>query len=337
MSQTIRKVTGTSGECRSTRPLAQFPILETRDPNLAESTLASELGDLRFDRVRDPDQFAFELNGVHLGDTLVAYNRFGTDTVVERGQLETGVVVSLGFDVPMASTVDGERVSYTDNVVVFAPPQRVLHHRAAGGGELTLRLDSERLQRRLEVALDRNLREPIRFGRPVDLRSHQGRHLQSLVAHVVESATLGESIVSNPLVRASYDELLVSAVISLPSNYSEELAGERRSAVAPAVVRRAEEFLEAHALEPLTIDQLLAECGCSRRSLFTAFRRTRGYSPMQFLRSLRLDRAREALQRAAPGTTVASVAYDCGFSHVSRFASFYRQRFRELPSETLRS
>ena len=337
MSDSIRKVPELSDPCGKPLPLSAFPIVSTHDPDQAESIVARQLVGVHFERVEDRQRFSMVMNGVQLGDALFAFNRFGTDTVVDGGRIDGAVVVSVGVGAPMVSEVDGERVSYTRNAVIFSPPRRGIHHRAAAGGEFTLRIGAEDLHRRLEAALDRYVRQPIRFGIQVDLESVQGRHLRSLIRHLGECAESDPAILESPLIRAGYDDLVVSWLLGLPSNYSEELRGDPIPRVAPEVVRRAEEFLEAHVLEPVTIDRVVAECGCSRRALFDAFRRSRGYTPMEFLRNRRLDRARLALQQAPPGATVASVAHECGFAHLGRFAGAYRRRFGELPGDTLRS
>ena len=65
------------------------------------------------------------------------------------------------------------------------------------------------------------------------------------------------------------------------------------------------------------------------------FRKT-GHSPHAFLHGLRLDRARAALVAPTPETTVADVAHACGIAHLGRFSQYYRERFGECPSETVR-
>jgi AraC-like DNA-binding protein len=57
---------------------------------------------------------------------------------------------------------------------------------------------------------------------------------------------------------------------------------------------------------------------------------------MAVLRKKRLAQARADLAAAAPGTTVTSVALDCGFTHLGRFSLDYAKEFGEPPSETLR-
>ena len=60
-----------------------------------------------------------------------------------------------------------------------------------------------------------------------------------------------------------------------------------------------------------------------------------GYTPQAYLRSVRLDRAREMLLTPGDSLTVADVAETVGYPHLGRFAGYYVERFGELPSDTL--
>jgi transcriptional regulator GlxA family with amidase domain len=57
---------------------------------------------------------------------------------------------------------------------------------------------------------------------------------------------------------------------------------------------------------------------------------------MQYLRHLRLDRARADLLHLADVPSVASVALRWGFGHLGRFSADYKERFGESPGESLR-
>ena len=91
--------------------------------------------------------------------------------------------------------------------------------------------------------------------------------------------------------------------------------------------------LQAHAPSFRRDLDLVAVCGYSRSTLFQAFKSDRGYTPMQFLASRRLDLARGRLMRE-PDATVTEIALECGFSNHGRFAKAYRSRFGESPSAT---
>ena len=116
----------------------------------------------------------------------------------------------------------------------------------------------------------------------------------------------------------------------------QSLTGDYRGQIPPRLVWVAEVFLDAQTGESTSISDLLAICGCSRTVLFEAFRRYRNYTPMQFLTDKRMQKARRLLLSGSD-QTVTSVAHDCGFRHLGRFAGDYRARFGETPSETTRS
>jgi len=87
---------------------------------------------------------------------------------------------------------------------------------------------------------------------------------------------------------------------------------------------------------PVRISDLARATGVSSRTVYRVFARHCGASPIAHLRRERLERVRRHLLAARPGETVTSVAFDHGFCHLGRFASFYERCFGERPSETLR-
>ncbi|MFT3758934.1 helix-turn-helix domain-containing protein [Thauera sp.] len=96
------------------------------------------------------------------------------------------------------------------------------------------------------------------------------------------------------------------------------------------------EYLEDHLDRPFNLSDLEAMSGISARVLQQEFRKRTGQSPLQWLRDQRLDKARQLLSCPSGETRISQVALVCGFDNFSDFANRYRQRFGELPSETLR-
>ena len=74
----------------------------------------------------------------------------------------------------------------------------------------------------------------------------------------------------------------------------------------------------------------------SARSLFRQFKKDRGYSPADFAKRIRLDRARELLEQSGGEASVTQIALRCGFQNPGHFARDFRLAFGELPSEILR-
>ncbi|MEJ2870995.1 helix-turn-helix transcriptional regulator [Actinomycetospora sp. OC33-EN08] len=112
-----------------------------------------------------------------------------------------------------------------------------------------------------------------------------------------------------------------------------------RTAAEPAALRRAVDYIESHAGDEVTLDEIAGAARVGPRALQLAFNRYRGGSPMGYLRQVRLTRAHHDLQAADPtrGDTVAGIASRWGFANPGRFATMYRETFGVSPSRTLRA
>ena len=104
----------------------------------------------------------------------------------------------------------------------------------------------------------------------------------------------------------------------------------------PAAFRRARESLEAHAADPLDLEELARQSGIGIRSLQLGFRRHFGGSISGVLQNIRLQQLNVRLSKAGPDERVIDIAFDLGFTHLGRMASAYRSKFGESPSATLR-
>lgn len=154
----------------------------------------------------------------------------------------------------------------------------------------------------------------------------------ALMHTFLSNAEFVELARTNRLIAASLEEL-VSAL--LLQGHPHTLRPLRTAAVAPATVRRSEEFIRENIAKPLNLQAIAAAIGIPQRTLLEAFRRFRDTSPMKYVRDLRLDAVRARLADARSPVTVAEVAVEFGFSHLSRFSQEYRRRFGENPSDTL--
>ena len=140
-------------------------------------------------------------------------------------------------------------------------------------------------------------------------------------------------------------ERTVAGMVSLLRDLVADWLGETPRAVeqaerAPAGVdaarvRRAEEVMRSRLDEPLSVADLARDLGLSLRSLQLAFHAVHGEGPRARLNRIRLDLARARLLRAAPPENVTTIALDCGFTHLGRFAEAYLRTFGERPSDTL--
>jgi AraC-like DNA-binding protein len=88
-------------------------------------------------------------------------------------------------------------------------------------------------------------------------------------------------------------------------------------------------YMRAHLSEPLTVADLADLVSLSPSAFAHLFRDVTGRSPYQFLKEMRLDRARELLVDG--NLTVARISKEVGYGSVSHFISEFRGRFGVTP------
>ncbi|WP_246781513.1 helix-turn-helix transcriptional regulator [Rhodoblastus sphagnicola] len=103
------------------------------------------------------------------------------------------------------------------------------------------------------------------------------------------------------------------------------------------VLRRARDYIEAHATEVIKLSGLAKTLGLSTRVMQVGFKRHFGYSPRDFIINCRLERSRKLLSEPCGVRSITQIAFDCGFRDLSHFSAKYRDRYVELPSETMRA
>jgi len=220
-------------------------------------------------------------------------------------------------------TPDQAVISYASSEIRFGEhyEQKVLRFSRKGLIQKIVSFTGNPLSRSLEFnpTLNMHLPQAINFVRTANYFMHQ-----------VNSQTDVPSLVLHDI-----EQMLISSFIcSCPNNYTALL--ERQAAtIAPAEVCRIEDYIVANWDNPISIEELVAVGGASARSIFRAFRESRGYSPMTFVKLVRLKHAKEMLSQRHV-RSVADVALTCGFSDLGRFSATYEKMFGELPSETLR-
>ena len=102
------------------------------------------------------------------------------------------------------------------------------------------------------------------------------------------------------------------------------------------VVEQVKRYLAEHPDAPLSIPELCERVHVSRRTLQYSFESMLGISPLQFLRSARLNQVRRALCEPQQTSPIASIAAERGFWHPGQFARDYKALFGENPSETVK-
>ena len=94
------------------------------------------------------------------------------------------------------------------------------------------------------------------------------------------------------------------------------------------------DFIKSNLRRSITLTELEAISGLSRRTLQVQFLDAFGLSPMRWVREQRLLEVRQRLSRGGAGDTVTAISMEFGLAS-PHFPKEYKQRFGEFPSETL--
>lgn len=95
-----------------------------------------------------------------------------------------------------------------------------------------------------------------------------------------------------------------------------------------AVVR----FMESHVEESVTIDDCLAHVGTmSRATFYRSFCRRQGMPPAEYLRTLKIKRAKELL--VSTPLTITRIAGMCGFSNLTQFGDTFKRLVGQTPRQ----
>lgn len=184
--------------------------------------------------------------------------------------------------------------------------------------------------------------DAVRFWLSRPMSAPRQRHWRAVVEYVHREVVDNDEIVASPLARAEAFRLLAMTLIHTFPNAAlhalHEPTQRTPRAGEPAVLRRAIDYIEAHAGEPIDVGDIAAAAGIGPRGLQHSFRRYRDTTPRAYLRGIRLERAHGDLRDGDPtrGDTVSVIARRWGFTHLGRFTSAYRHRYGRTPSDTLR-
>ena len=80
-----------------------------------------------------------------------------------------------------------------------------------------------------------------------------------------------------------------------------------------------------------SVEDFSREMYMNRVTLYRKIISITGKSPIEFIRSIRLKRAAQLLEKS--GQSIAEIAYEVGFNNPKTFTKFFKEEFKVLPSQ----
>ena len=312
-------------------------VLQTGDPDHAASLLgnaavpySSELlpGSPRFStKILVTEGPGASFSRVVTSGTMRVKSRLPADSYA--------LALDLGNGAGLHRGEEGSVVVNSDFAFLRSPLQLVEVLTPPDFDMLFVRFSRNSVVDELQKMLGREVRAELVFSQEFRMYSAAGLRLRALLGRLRGFLGPEDNNGKGALLRSAVtDELITLLLQTQPHNYTRLL--NRSDAADLRRVLVAEEYMVANAHLTPSLGDICVAAGANARTLQDSFRQKRGYSPMQFLRKIRMEKARVGLLRPEGGTSVTSEAMRWGFEHFGRFSREYLNQFGELPSETLR-
>ena len=319
-----------------TAALNNYPMMQTRDPEQARDRLLSAYGVSSFDIPGNGAEFEVRANHLQIGSDLgLSYCAYADD-------------VSLGFgevsQVKQIFNIEGS-IRYSGGG---------LHREVAAGScsgilpagvplkfdfvssysHLVLRIELDALKRYLGALIGQEVRKDLVFDDVSDQKLVMNSLRRSIFQFASDFDVRGAAF--SDLAAAEMKRMVIMQFLMYHRHNYSHFLFRKPLALTLSAVRTVEEYIETNWDKPIDVEAMAAVAGVSARSLFRQFKKDRGYSPADFAKRVRLDRARDMLEQGGEQASVTQVALKCGFQNPGHFARDFRLTFGELPSETLR-
>ena len=314
-------------------PLKRFPVFRTSDSEEFRNVLLTRFGASKAE-VKQPSKLRARGSLVQLENISLVYGYGSSGVAIGYPEAPRFRLLTALSGKGFAAIGNSALALDSNQSSVISPGQKVALHTDVSHEWFNLWIDPCAFERKLTYLLGAWPSGKLEFETAVNRNTPRFRQLWRLILFFAEQLNATAEPLPPLVLRELEQTILVSFLSANRHTFSDLLEREPKDTL-PSHVRRAEEFIEAHWDQAISIEQLVEATGVGARAIFRTFQRSRGYSPMAFARMVRLRHAREMLAMPDLETSVTSVAFVCGFGNLGHFARDYRETFGERPSETL--
>lgn len=322
---------------RSLPRLADIDPYMTNDLDAAREHISALFVPHRLDVLGRHQVLDVCISKARIEGVSLVYHRHGAHVSVRPQRLKDFFLLQI--------PIRGEAiVNIANHVVHCSPRQAVMISPTLGFDmefrqgceQLIVRVERDDLEHHVEQQLGRRIDCPVEFTPAVPLTTTAAKELTSLLRFMTTTLTETGGLSSSPVARKHMASLLIAGLTScLDHNYREAML-ESEARPKPAYIARAQEYIRMNVGEPIGPEDIAEAVDVSTRTLFAGFKTYLNTTPMRYLKDVRLDMVRERLSGMDPRqASVTTIAMDYGFLHLGHFCAAYKQRFGELPRETL--
>ncbi|RKE79349.1 AraC-like DNA-binding protein [Rhizobium sp. AG855] len=155
---------------------------------------------------------------------------------------------------------------------------------------------------------------------------------ESLCDLLISGTMRGGFLEANPMAVADIESAILNCILfGIENNYTAQLNSGHISA--PNLVRDAIDYMHAQCMTPIGPSDVALAMGVSVRSLQLSFQKWLETTPSNYLRRVRLNKARDEIM-SGELVRIGDVARKWGFLSPGEFSRIYLETFGELPKDT---
>lgn len=306
-------------------PLVRFRAMHTRDAGEAEHVVSDAYVPHRLATAGALDA---RLNVACSGGITIGYLRYGTGARLSIPPMVDAF--HLNLTLTGSTTVRQGRAEVQTAArrggVMLSPNRSSTVEWSADAGQFAVKIERQALETQLSALLHDAVGRPLRFSLAVDLGRQPGSALLTAIEFMATQMDLQGP--ADDLARQHMESFILTQVLlGVPNSYSYPLTATAgptpRSAIDEAI-----DYIEAHPDRPLGLAELATVAGTSGTALRAAFMEQLGTTPAEYVRRVRLARARAELRsRESDDGSIGAIARRWGFSDERRLAAEYEAAY----------
>ncbi len=257
--------------------------------------------------------------------------------VVQHGKAPAGqVCFALPLSVPGAIRMQG-READTNSLFFLRGGEEFMFHMPTGMDMLAITFERELFEAALSrIASAREvetlLRQPV-IKLPEQRLAACRQRLLAIFSEAVDCDDAG----ADPEREAALEQCMLHEMLQLMTDPDCDRRQRNGSSTQSFIVEKCHRLAMSETLSAPSVMDLCQRLQVSRRTVQNSFRSVAETTPVNYLRSVRLNGVRRSLMCTHPSElSIGDAAARWGFYHLSHFAAEYQELFGELPSQTRR-
>lgn len=307
-------------------------VFETNNYEEAKEFLAQTIGFHKSELIKPEKSFFSHFSHVNFYRSRILYLEWQGEQKLIRHQPENLYILYLPLRGFIEEEIDGkEYISHSQNAHIFTPEQFLKGRLDDKGKGLSVCINKEILEEELSKLLNTSLNKNLVFFPDINLTDNFGKNLKDFILFCYQS------VQNSSLFLPQLEQTLLTGILQHQNHNYKPLFLQDKGELCDRQIKLAIDFMRINLQKPISLGDISKAVGVSSRSLQRKFVKYCNCSPIQFLHQIRLDALHQDLKNGITNYFgISDLMLKYQFNHFGRCSNYYKKRFGELPSDTIK-